>query len=430
MKKKSKKSKLSPCKMSLALHRAPIRTCVACNEQLLIWGRRLVGEFIGHWSSRMCLVVLIVLGTAWSVPGPHTPLLDVLLQRGNFVASFATWWIGLGVLSSVGLGSGLHSGLLFLFPHILRLAAAADKCGTTDFETYGDIWWSSRSALFRCRPGGAPLSAEEEPTFVALFLKAIGPAVLWGAGTAIGEIPPYLISLAAAQAGEVDEEYEAAQAEAQSKGGSWWRRAVGKAGVYMEEVVKKYGFVGILLMSAWPNAAFDMCGICAGHFQMPFWHFFGATLIGKALIKVSGQVCVLLLVGSSATRTVVTAGIDRLASRLGLPLVGQTIESGLAKMRAKIEGGGHDAAADAAAAAAESSGGIDIAGLAKSALSAVIVIVILSFAYSAINNLAQLRQKARRGGRAAPRSSRRGGGKKKKKRKKRKPKALKRIPPP
>ena len=75
-------------------------------------------------------------------------------------------------------------------------------------------------------------------------------------------------------------------------------------------------------------------------------------------------------------------------------------------------------------------GGIDIAGLAKSALSAVIVIVILSFAYSAINNLAQLRQKARRGGRAAPRSSRRGGGKKKKKRKKRKPKALKRIPPP
>jgi hypothetical protein len=47
-----------------------------------------------------------------------------------------------------------------------------------------------------------------------------------------------------------------------------------------------------------------------------------------------------------------------------------------------------------------------------------------------IGNLAQLRQKARRGGRAAPRSSRRGGGKKKKKRKKRKPKALKRIPPP
>ena len=411
--------------MSLALHRAPIRTCVACNEQLLIWGRRLVGEFIGHWSSRMCLVVLIVLGTAWSVPGPHTPLLDVLLQRGNFVASFATWWIGLGVLSSVGLGSGLHSGLLFLFPHILRLAAAADKCGTTDFETYGDIWWSSRSALFRCRPGGAPLSAEEEPTFVALFLKAIGPAVLWGAGTAIGEIPPYLISLAAAQAGEVDEEYEAAQAEAQSKGGSWWRRAVGKAGVYMEEVVKKYGFVGILLMSAWPNAAFDMCGICAGHFQMPFWHFFGATLIGKAVIKVSGQVCVLLLVGSHASRALAVAAVDRLAANVGLPLVGHTIDELLQKMRAKIEGGGGGGGGGG-------DGGLDVATLAKKGLAVLIAAVVLSFAYSAINNLAQMRQRALHRGGSKSRSStprkntsaRAAGG-----RKKRKAKQLRRIPP-
>jgi len=33
------------------------------------------------------------------------------------------WWVGLGVLSSIGLGTGMHSGLLFLFPHMLKARA-------------------------------------------------------------------------------------------------------------------------------------------------------------------------------------------------------------------------------------------------------------------------------------------------------------------
>lgn len=36
---------------------------------------------------------------------------------------FVVWWVGLGVLSSVGLGTGIHTGLLFLFPHILKVSA-------------------------------------------------------------------------------------------------------------------------------------------------------------------------------------------------------------------------------------------------------------------------------------------------------------------
>jgi hypothetical protein len=33
----------------------------------------------------------------------------------------ASWWITLGVLSSVGFGTGLHSGLMFLFPHVMNV---------------------------------------------------------------------------------------------------------------------------------------------------------------------------------------------------------------------------------------------------------------------------------------------------------------------
>lgn len=50
--------------------------------------------------------------------------------------------------------------------------------------------------------------------------------------------------------------------------------------------MQAHGFWGILLLAAYPNAAFDLCGICCGHFLMPFWEFFGATLIGKGGIKV------------------------------------------------------------------------------------------------------------------------------------------------
>jgi hypothetical protein len=34
---------------------------------------------------------------------------------------YIVWWVGLGVLSSIGLGTGMHSGLLFLFPHMLKV---------------------------------------------------------------------------------------------------------------------------------------------------------------------------------------------------------------------------------------------------------------------------------------------------------------------
>jgi hypothetical protein len=34
---------------------------------------------------------------------------------------YVSWWLGLGVLSSIGLGTGMHSGLLFLFPHMLKV---------------------------------------------------------------------------------------------------------------------------------------------------------------------------------------------------------------------------------------------------------------------------------------------------------------------
>jgi len=39
-----------------------------------------------------------------------------------------------------------------------------------------------------------------------------------------------------------------------------------------------------------PNPLFDLAGITCGHFLVPFWTFFGATLVGKAVVKMHIQV--------------------------------------------------------------------------------------------------------------------------------------------
>jgi hypothetical protein len=39
-------------------------------------------------------------------------------QRYETYLMWCAWWVGLGVLSSVGFGTGLHTFLLYLGPHI------------------------------------------------------------------------------------------------------------------------------------------------------------------------------------------------------------------------------------------------------------------------------------------------------------------------
>lgn len=40
---------------------------------------------------------------------------------------------------------------------------------------------------------------------------------------------------------------------------------------------------------------FDLAGITCGHFLIPFWTFFGATLLGKAVIKMMIQVLFVII---------------------------------------------------------------------------------------------------------------------------------------
>jgi len=172
----------------------------------------------------------------------------------------------------------MHSGILFLFPFIGQVCMVAATCHSLDFDTFGDN-------QFHCLIKHDDIQ-HSTVTFWGLFFKVFWPCFLWGAGTAIGEIPPYAVSLAAVRAGKQDE-FAEIQQELTESGKSL--SIFDRMKLWMINFLEKYGFWAVLAFAAWPNMAFDMCGIACGHFEMSFWTFFGATFIGKAIIKINMQ---------------------------------------------------------------------------------------------------------------------------------------------
>eukprot|EP00966_Prymnesium_polylepis_P324633 7380656-Prymnesium_polylepis.1 len=111
--------------------------------------------------------------------------------------------------------------------------------------------------------------------------------ILWGVGTAVGELPPYFVTRAARRAGKRATDFEEELNEAKLK-----TDLVSQLKVWTIDFTQKNGFLGVYLLASWPNAAFDMCGMACGWLDMPFWTFFGATAIGKGVTKVTIQAIV------------------------------------------------------------------------------------------------------------------------------------------
>jgi len=199
----------------------------------------------------------------------------VLFDAELFVGD-VVWWLVLGILSSIGFGTGLHSGIMFLWPHVIQIISKAESCDSTRF------------AASYNHPCAMQCASQHDGSYSYLntLLLLLPSVVVWGSGTAIGELPPYFITRAAKQAGkqatDLDEELAEAREQMGTSGIAWLK-------VKTIEFTEKNGFVGILLLASWPNAAFDMCGMACGWLEMPFWTFFGATLLGKGLVKVTLQ---------------------------------------------------------------------------------------------------------------------------------------------
>uniref|UniRef100_A0A669C1V9 Vacuole membrane protein 1 n=1 Tax=Oreochromis niloticus TaxID=8128 RepID=A0A669C1V9_ORENI len=237
---------------ALVLWKKPLLTLHYFTLELLItlkgWTWRL-------WQQRQTvfglLILLILLSIAYRIEGAHTKYVCYMEKKTLWCA----YWVGLGILSSVGLGTGLHTFLLYL-----------------------------------------------------------------GAGTAIGELPPYFMARAARLSGTEpdDEDYQEFeemldQAEAAQDFSS-------RAKVAVQKLIQRVGFFGILACASIPNPLFDLAGITCGHFLVPFWTFFGATLIGKALIKMHIQKLFVIITFSKHI-------VEQMVSLIGaVPLLGAALQ--------------------------------------------------------------------------------------------------------
>ncbi|TDH68684.1 hypothetical protein CCR75_003756 [Bremia lactucae] len=320
--------------------------------------------------SRATRFVLIPLLVLWLVASSHDGPHRHLVEKFNEGVKFIVWWVGLGVLSSVGLGTGMHSGVLFLFPHIFLVVQGAQECKSLDFDSHHHMWLHPFEANCNNVPDVSTV------TFALIFWKVFIPCMLWGAGTAIGEIPPYALSRAAKLAGQRNEEFmEIAESKSTFN-------LMNSMKDWMIGFLQKHGFWGVLLMSAWPNMAFDLCGICCGHFLMPFWTFFGATLIGKALIKVNIQAAFFITIFTDSHLKWVEALIGRATpEQWGL---GSRVSEFLLECREKFHKAQVKAAAEQAGTVATSSG-----SLVSQLGSFIMVAFIAYFAISCIEQFAQ-----------------------------------------
>ncbi|KAG0616197.1 hypothetical protein M758_5G098100 [Ceratodon purpureus] len=307
----------------LGLLRQPIETLRLAILSLLYQCRLLWIHVLSHHLRVVgagVLTIAIIIGLA-VVDGPH----EYYVREAIAYFRFAVWWIGLGVASSIGLGSGLHTFVLYLGPHIAMFAVRASQCGRVDFKARGydtPQWgfppsWQHRECSELGEPMFPRLPTDGLESYVVPIFKVLLQvqleAVLWGIGTAIGELPPYFVSRAARLSGEKVKELEdLVNLPEELDHPSLYDRLK----VWGLKRFSQLGFFAILIFASVPNPLFDLAGLMCGHFLVPFWKFFLATLIGKAIIKTHIQTIVVILACNPHVLEALEAGFAWVISHL------------------------------------------------------------------------------------------------------------------
>lgn len=266
------------------------------------------------WYNKIIVLLLFSLVGVYYVAsrtaGPHQQILGSVESQFWWCA----WWVWLGIMSSVGLGTGLHTFLLYLGPHIAQVTLAAYSCNSVDFQE------PPYPNEIVCPEGDM---SGNVMTIWQIIAKVRLEAFMWGAGTALGELPPYFMARGARLSGYDPDDEEMAEFEElqrlKSQGEAM--SIIDRAKLAVEGIVERVGFFGILACASIPNPLFDLAGITCGHFLVPFWTFFGATLIGKAVIKMHIQKLFVII---AFNETLLAKALNLIAV---LPLVGKRLET-------------------------------------------------------------------------------------------------------
>ena len=275
-------------------------------------------------------VALVARGAVGTQAARHT-------ARALAAASYCLWWFVCGVLSTAGLGTGMQTGALFLFPHCARLATDWRRLGPASATTraLADRWLAkgapaedagrpdaspgaSEAPAARAAPassflgglrrgaggvslgaarGGEADAARDAASFrarsrdgrAALALRAAVPGFFSGAGSAVGELVPFFLARAARRAGAdpfavIEEEEAAADDEAPARRPRLPLLAA-RTRARLEAALADGAFWKIFVLAALPNPFFDLCGLVCGSLDVSLGTYFGACFAAKALVR-------------------------------------------------------------------------------------------------------------------------------------------------
>lgn len=125
-----------------------------------------------------------------------------------------------------------------------------------------------------------------------------------------------------------------------------------------------------------PNPLFDLAGITCGHFLVPFWTFFGATLIGKAIIKMHIQKLFVII---AFNETLIETALEWLVV---VPVIGKKLQE---PFRAFLNGQKSKLHRKGGAADAASEGG----GILGWIFEKFVIAMVVYFVVSIVNSMAQ-----------------------------------------
>lgn len=178
----------------------------------------------------------------------------------SLVYIYITWFF-LGVMSSIGFGTGLQTGLLFVCPYVINY--------------YIEHYDNTQTQLTNI--------------YIA-YICCFPRVFIWAVGSAFGELPPYLISK------KINYSNPKSVTKLSEMLGIDSDTLKTKLDRYISRFKnnKWMTFITLIICSSYPNALFDMCGVASGIAKIPMYDFLIPTIIGKACIKTPIQLYIIL----------------------------------------------------------------------------------------------------------------------------------------
>ena len=245
-----------------------LKLCFLYSYDILISNNRIIKDY---------LLVILLIYNLWKQL-EYFIFLNPFINFINSNIYITIYWLFLGILSSIGLGSGINTGLLVLFPFVTKICITSISCGNTNFNIYGNN-------AFNC----INKNLETSPHILLILLKSLHATICWGIGTALGEVPPYYIA------------YNHAVSKKQTNINKYidslqLNNFMKYSTLKIIDFLKRYSFRTILICASYPNLTFDACGIAAGLSLLSLKDFIIPTVIGKGFIKAPCQIFLIIYV--------------------------------------------------------------------------------------------------------------------------------------